>query len=287
MFRRFFFFTFVAGLFFLQSLSAQAFSLSPTKQTVSVDPGQQHTVRVSIQNTDTETIIIEPLIDSFSVDSDTGLPVFGVESRAKEWVTALSQKATLLPGEERVFTYAIAVPEQATPGAYYLGLFAQTVSDGESIQAQTRLGSLLFLYVAGDVQESLVRDDFSAQQGIFFQTNPSVFLQLANTGNIHVIPQGEIVATNIFGKEVWRASFNDQQIKVFPDEKMRRDIDIEKLPLTAIGPIHVSAHIQYGITQQTFSTGTSFWIVPPVVTVIILFLIGAVLLFFIQRKKRV
>jgi len=283
--KRFLFVILFSVFFFLPAYCTHAFSIEPTKQTISIDPGVEATVFVTVLNSEKKVITVEPDIDSFSVDSATGLSEFGIQDDAEDWVHATPKSATLSPGEQQVFAYTITVPKNAVPGAHYLGLFAKSTSTNGTVEAQSRVGSLLFLYVAGEIRESLLRDTFFSGRSYFFGQTPTIFLQLTNNGNIHVVPQGELVAIDMFGKEVWRGPVNEKNIKVFPRETFERTIQLESLPKTVFGLVYVSLHVRYGLTEQVFTMGTSFWLIP----FFMVYLVGGgvILLFvFFKIKKR-
>ena len=265
---------------------ADAVTISPTKQSLTLNAGETKTVFVTVTNDSAENVTLTSSVDPFTVDSDTGTALFGQSDVAQRWISISPRNATVRANAQERIAFTISVPEDAPPESHYLGLFAETKPADGDVVAGTRIGSLLFLYVAGSFQESFVPQDFSPDRPVVFAAAPSVFLHAINEGNIHVIPQGEVVATDVFGRVVAGIRLNEEQIKVFPKKSFVRPILFDNLPKTVVGPLDVRVRIVYGLSEQTFFSHTRVWVFPP----LFLGLLGAVLVSFVLivavRKHR-
>ncbi len=277
------FFTFLVGVFLLFDCSnVFAFSVSPLKQTMIVAPGSEVEFSIDVINDSTEVKSFLPEVEGFEVDSETGSANFGNFSDAQNWTKVGSSKLTLQPNEKGGVKFLFDVPESAQPGAYYLGLFAKEVNAGGQVSLSSRVGSLLFLYVEGEVREDLVRTNFSASKKVFFSQEFEIALDLENKGTIHVIPRGQVVFKNILGQEVGKVYLNLDQRKVLPRGVWHETLKIETNDPRAIGPIKAELTVVYGLTQNQISDITSFWYFPnwvfymlgPVIVLIIIILVG-------------
>lgn len=264
--------------------STQALSITPTKQAITVEPGAQQDVRVTIINEGPTATVLKTLVDPFSSDTATGLPVFGESDEAAAWVDILPRKLTLRPGEQTDVTYTIRVPKNAEPGAHYLGLFAQTQSEEVGIAAGTRIGSLLFLYVAGDVQESLLRRNFSATKSFFISSDPTISLQMVNEGTIHVVPTGEIVIQDMWDRRIEVRPINPENRKVLPRAVFDRSFVFSDLPIAVIGPVTAYASVNYGLTNQTMTASTTFWVLPVPILIATLIICACILFLLFYRR---
>ncbi|PJA89719.1 MAG: hypothetical protein CO137_02815 [Candidatus Magasanikbacteria bacterium CG_4_9_14_3_um_filter_32_9] len=257
------FFTFLVGVFLLFDFSnVFAFSVSPLKQTMIVAPGSEVEFSIEIINDSPEVKSFLQEVDGFEINSETGIANFGNFSDAQNWTKVGSSKLTLQPNEKGEFKFLFDVPESAQPGAYYLGLFAKEVNAGGQVSLSSRVGSLLFLYVEGEVREDLVRTNFSASKKVFFSQEFEIALGLENKGTIHVSPRGQVVFKNILGQEVDKVYINLDQRKVLPRGIWQETLKIETNDPRAIGPIKAELTVVYGLTQNQISDITSFWYFP-------------------------
>lgn len=277
------FFTLLVGFFSLFGYSnVLAFSVSPLKQTMIVAPGSEVEFSIDVTNDSIEVKSFLPEVEGFEVDAETGIAKFGNFSDAQNWTKVGSSKLTLQPDEKGEFKFLFNVPESAQPGAYYLGLFAKEAGATGQVSLSSRVGSLLFLYVEGEVREDLVRTNFSASKNVFFTPEFEIALDLENKGTIHVSPRGQVVLKNILGQEVGKVYLNLDQRKVLPRGVWHESIKIGTTDIRAIGPIKAELTVVYGLTQNQISDVTSFWYLPnwffymlgPVIVLIIMILVG-------------
>ena len=264
---------------------AAAFTITPLRHTVVLDPGETKELPLFVVNDEQQPLTVSGEVDAFTIDSETGQAVFGAKDEAKNWVKPVSGERTVEPGQHGELEFAITVPKDATPGAHYLGIFAKQSPGPGTVGIGARAGALLFLHVSGSVREELVRDDFSADSRWLFFGSPNIFLQLHNEGTIHVIPQGEIQVVNARDKVVATLPLNSESEAIYPGSKWRQVYHLEKISWTNIGPLTIRLQTQYGITKQVISDEVKVWYVPmvvvgPVVVVVVL------LSFFVVRRTR-
>ncbi|MCF6276982.1 MAG: DUF916 domain-containing protein [Candidatus Magasanikbacteria bacterium] len=252
----------ISSFFVLSTPDVFAFSVSPLKQTNIVKPGEEVEFFVDIINDSDEKSSFIKEVDGFIIDSETGIAKFGQFSDAQNWVNTESSKLVLKAGEKGKIRFLFTIPESAQPGAYYLGLFAKKVNSGGQVALSSRIGSLLFLYVEGEVSEDLVRTTFSVSKKLFFTPEFEFALGLQNKGTIHVSPRGQVVLKNIFGKEVGKVYINLDQRKVLPRGVWHEVLKIEDVGIGAIGPLRVELTVVYGLTQNQIHDVESFWYIP-------------------------
>lgn len=267
--------------FLLSPDYARALSISPLRQTIVIDPGKSSVVELTVQN-DTDTITnLQPNIDAFRIDPDTGRASFGAADMAKQWITWKTDPITLAPGEKGTLTFSIAVPAKAESGGHYLGLFANTIGPG-AVGLSSRVGSLLFLYVGGRAEESLTRKLFSSDRAWYWSLPLRFFLSLENTGNIHAVPEGGLVIANMRGRRIVAVPINPEKRKLLSHGEWHENYIIDGLSWRDIGPLTATVFVQYGVTHRRIADTISFWYTP--IWLVVFCLIIFLLLFFLGLK---
>lgn len=246
---------------FVFPLTARALSIAPVRHTAVVDPGQKTVVRLTVANDSEEANTVTFEVDAFTIEKKTGRPIFGAADPAKAWITA-PPRLTLAPGEQRNVRFTVAVPEKAAAGGHYLGLFVKSAPTAGQVRIGSRVGTLLFLYVGGAVQESLVRQDFSVDKAWYLWPPVHLSLQLENIGTVHSTPEGAMIIRRDSGREIARLPLNPRGKKVLPGGFWREEYEFRKLGWRDTGRVTAVAMMQYGVTKQAITDTITFWYVP-------------------------
>lgn len=264
---------------------ASAIEVRDLRKEISVDPGQEQIVTIEIANDTQETRILETEVDSFVVDPISGIALFEGTDPAELWVTPTENEVSLLPGEAKKLSFTVRVPGFAEPGAHHLGLFVAERAPESQVGLGSRIGTLLFIQVAGIQEERVDVVSFVPQQSFVAGARATVELVLRNTGSVKVTPAGEIRATDMFGRTVGTAPVNQSQRTLFSG--MRTE-EVITFPTDGffIGPVTVSLFATYGVTTQVLSNVTTIWVIPRSVLVLIGAAIVTVVLLRIRRHKR-
>jgi hypothetical protein len=290
------------------SLYAQEQQLSITVANslfqLNLQPGETWTSAITVVNNNDYdmTLYARPVL--FGPSGESGKPVFidppiAPESQHPDdstlagWVT-VPQRGFVI---EREQTYklpvAITVPEDAVPGGHYAAILIGNEApegsvEGGTVNVTSSIASLIFLRVAGDVIEDGRIRDFFTKKSIYQDPEATLSFRFENQGNVHLLPQGNIVIYNMFGKERGFIPINHQRSdgqshygSVLPES-------IRKFTYTwtadagiwDIGRYRAEITINYGKEQkQTALAKTYFYILPIVPLIEILGGIIAVLLF--------
>lgn len=276
-----FFFIITLVVFFAFPLGSEAIELSPLRHTLTVDKGEKEIVSIFVTNDQEEQIIITPEVDGFTIDNKTGAAQFGQDDAAKKWITTKEERFELEPNETKEIVFRINVPENTPPGAHYLGLFAKQDADKGQVGIGSRVGTLLFLYVAGEIEESLYRKDFSTNKQLYFLPKFSISLQLQNNGNIHLIPEGQVILLDRKGNVIAQKNLNPEQQKVFPKNVWQQNYLFENISNKHIGELQSLVQIQYGNSEQKIMDSVSFWYIPKIFIIYGLTALGALIIILI------
>jgi hypothetical protein len=165
----------------------------------------------------------------YAVDATTG-ETSGAVYRSKgeprrdvgRWISISSQTLSLGPGESRIVSFAVHVPDDAKPGQHLGGLVAQRSSstvkggskeggkgNGKENSFKIKINALSVLAVQVDLPGP--ERPKMALSGIEAGNQPghqSILLGIGNTGNVLVKGAGSVKVATRSGRQVLKQSFN-------------------------------------------------------------------------------
>lgn len=273
---------------FLFGNSANALTISPLKNIITVAPGGQARVLVTALNEEMKEIVVESQIQGVQQDKN-GKTVLTLNSDvAESWVVIEKEKKTLKSGESTVLEFAINVPSNAVPGTHYLGLGVKQFSLGKSGIAG-EISSLLLLQVAGEAHESLLIENFYGHQSQLYKNEWPYFLQIKNNGNIELPLGGNVDILDAKGVKKFSAELVLGN-KLLPQTERVADriLSFDSKKINLPGKYFVKMNIRYGFTNQMVSVVRSFWYFPvwSMVAAGLVVLILVILLVLAVKLKR-
>lgn len=200
-----------------------AFGLDPGIIELNGKPGDVLHGLVNITNTETDKKDCFLDIQSFEPSGVSGQQSFHAaksENDLPNWIFVQSPRIRIEGKTTNKVEFEIRIPKQAEPGGHYAVIFFSNVPPSISADVSitgSRIGALIFLTVDGSVVRSFQVNEASAVKDVVRGTMP-VELQYSveNTGNTHIIPQGSVSISNIFGSTVANISFNTKRGRVLP-----------------------------------------------------------------------
>lgn len=287
----------------LQFVSAQtdsvSLSVTPTLFEMAAEPLQVWNSNVKVINNNRYPLTVYMSVTNFAPQGETGqgkfLPVFEDVtdgSTLAEWIEITDQPVVLGPGESKQVPFSVRVPEDATPGGHFAAIMVGTrpPDSDASFQIKTSqiVTSLFFVRIAGDVIENGVVREFTTSKSFYQEPNATFEVRFENKGNVHIQPQGEIVITNMWGKERGTIPINHKTHfgNVLPESIRKFEFTWKGEPsFSDIGRYTAVLTLAYGSDNRKFVTSkTFFWVIPvkPLLTVvgtfvlIVLFILWAV-----------
>jgi len=267
-------------------------TISPLTFDINVNPGETLTNYITLTNTDSFPLSLTISAQDFTaigeqggVLIDEGIPP---EISAKSWIIFDANSFVLGPAESKEVQFTLNVPLEAEPGGKYISVIASTgltVNEGTAVGTAQKVGALLLIRVAGEVQEKLSVKSFDAPE--FLEYGPVPFrLRFENTGTVHVRPAGLLIIKNVRGKKVAEISLPQkrvlpQTIRLIGEEQgllwdMRWGLGKYTADVTAV----------YGGINESLSASTSFWVIPWKVLASGLFILTALIVFLIKARHR-
>ena len=204
--------------------------ISPTIIELNGEKGKSYDIKLKITNITTKDQTYYATVNDFQAQDETGSPRIITENNAPSsasiasWVTPID-KVTLNPRQSKELLAKITIPNNAEAGGHY-GIIRFGNQPGTTGQVGASLaasaGPLVLVRVDGEVKESLTTADFYTQhkgkKQSFFEQGPVDFVErLTNNGNVHVKPKGDIVVTNMLGRQVGSVKVNDNNGNVLPN----------------------------------------------------------------------
>jgi len=251
MFRRFTLISCVlVGLIFF-IVPAQAFTISPLRFLVTIDPGSSQTVAVDIKNNENADITVKPVVLGARQNAKGRTEFLSGVNQAEGWVKADVGSFAIAKNETKKINFTVSAPSMASPGSYYLAVGAQQAGSGGQIGLSGRLLTLLTVQVAGTAQEKLTINKWQAAQYFIVKKVWPFQLEIKNSGNVEVSYRAVAIVRNWSGDEKMRYTLVEKEnILAGTDRSDNYSVDVEGQYFWP-GLYQVQAQVDYGLTGQT------------------------------------
>ena len=175
--------------------------VSPIISEQSALPREQLNIPIVVYNT---TNAVQPLQTSVTEANPQGVQgglSFGNSIAAAQWVAIEPDQAILEPNSHSTFVAHVTVPQNALAGdrafAILFSPFSQ--SQGEQINIQTQIASLLFLRVQGELRE---QGSAALSSPPWWMPSTPFTLSFQNTGTVREQFSGALVITDWHGHQI-------------------------------------------------------------------------------------
>lgn len=130
-------------------------TISPLRTEFVITPGTVMGGNVTVYNNTIQDMTVNMSAEGFGVKNIQYDYSFDPGSLIVDWTRFMTSVFTLLPGKSQTVSYTISAPIGAEPRGRYVSLFATTSlqSTGGGFESQERVGSLLYITIAGDVTQ--------------------------------------------------------------------------------------------------------------------------------------
>jgi len=283
------------------------FVLGPGKTELWMDPGDSFIKQLLITNRLGKTMNFKIAIEDFegSRNPEETVVLKGEERglfSLKDYFHLEISEFILSHGQRMVLPVEISIPEDAEPGGLYGIVLVSTTPpelttevEKEKAKGQmsliTRLGTLFFIRVKGDVVEDGFLKELKIKEAKkFYEKGPISFeILFENNGNVHLTPYGIIEITNLFGKKVGEVEVDPYF--AMPDSVRLREVQWNREFL--FGRYTASLLLNRGYQDMIDRKSVEFWIIPwkviltglVILFLIILFLRWIASHFEIRRKR--
>ncbi len=269
-----------------EPLTVRAFTISPARYLVTVDPGGQQKISLTVKNDEAENLVFKFSVTGMVVDS-AGRPRFGNGiDEAENWVKPEVGTLLIVSGGQKKINFIIRVPSGASPGAHYVGL---TVQPEEPLGGQEnligRLISLVNLQVAGEVNENLEIIRWRGKKSLTGQERWDFDLEFKNNGTIEVPLSGTVTVKNWRGQDLFSIPLTmGNPLLAHATRSLTPSIEAGQR-LNFPGFYSVQAQITYGKTKQVVSATTTLWYFPRQILITSGLILLVLTTLIIWRKK--
>lgn len=212
------------GLIRAQTVSEQPMNLtlSPISVSLETDPGIPVTTQIKVRNNQAHPEKLELKIGTFKADETGERPILletVPDAEFLSWLTPSVNQLTAPPGEWVTFNLTFAPPTHASLNYYYTVYLSRTEAPTSSTQTVIQ-GSPAILVLttvkSPYAQRALELESFSLTHS-WSEFLPQQFLvKIKNTGNVHVVPAGNIFIDGQGQKDVAVLSLNPNGNAILP-----------------------------------------------------------------------
>lgn len=281
--------------------SGQALEIGPPVISLSGNPGETVTTLISLRDVSPSPLIVTSELNDFVANGEDGTPRVLVDGETtpysiKEWVRPIPV-LNLQPREIVSQEVVIDIPSNAAPGGYY-GIIRFTGTppelEGTGVALNASLGSLIFLKVNGQANESLTIEDLTVTSGGVTNTIVegipiTVSSRVKNTGNTFERPVGLITIKDLFGNVVATLPVNQEQRTILSDSTRKFDQQLDNTVVGdrfLFGGYTAEIVIDYGSDGKQVKESLTFWVIPyrMIAAIVIGLIVGFFILRFVIRR---
>ena len=257
---------------------SQSISVTPPLFQLSIKPGDVWQSTVRVVNTNNFPLTVFADVVNFVPEGEGGLgkfmPVLNkdeIKATLAEWIDIAQGPYTIPEGRTQEISFFVDIPQDASPGGHFAAILVSTEppkSDTGPLALVTTqtVATLFFTRIEGDVIEKASIREFSVVDRSIELPVAEFSLRVENKGNVHIQPRGNIIITNMWGKERGIIPVNNDTHfgNVLP--LSIRDFRFTwkgERSLTDIGRYKAMATLAYGEDGiQTVTEATYFWVIP-------------------------
>ena len=273
-----------------QDITASAsVSVSPTLFELDLKPGDVSVSSMKVINLSNKVQSYEMEIKPF-VGNELGeakiVPDDDPAYSLGSWVKINPEKFSLAPSASQEVKFTVSVPKDAEPGGKYGSVLATLsdkgeVSSGTGAVTRSKVGSLVLVAIAGEINYAAYVKDFSVTQRRYEKSPVTFTTRLHNDSTVHIKPKGFITLTNIFGSQAAQMNFEQKNILPNSDRLLTQAYD-QPLP---IGRYKASLNLVYG-TGQTLAAQIVFYVLPLWLIILAAIALGLFVQFLIYRRRQ-
>ncbi|MCG2690737.1 DUF916 domain-containing protein [Candidatus Parcubacteria bacterium] len=219
-------------LILVPKTGADALTISPPVIEIDADPGAVIQEEIRIINTTDQPQIFYVSTADFAAGGEAGEPAFLSAEQDYPyslipWLT-LSDKEIFLPSWERAqVKVTITIPQDASPGGHYGGVFFETrapeITSEIGVGVVSKVGTLILTRVSGKVieQANIIAFGTQTAKELFSKRPIAFYTRFENSGNVHLKPVGKVDIYNLLGRVVASLEVNENGGNVLPGSARR------------------------------------------------------------------
>jgi hypothetical protein len=248
-------------------------SIRPAVIEETLDPGIFKQYSITIRNLNDADQRYYLFTRNISGVKDGGVPIFANDNLERtgfelaSWIDLPVTEVDLRAREEVTVEFFMQVPENASPGGHFGGVFVSVdppniENSGAAVAYQ--VANIIAIRVSGDAVEEASIRQFSTSKFLYGSQNVEFSVRIENTGNVLIRPVGPFEIYNMLGKKVGNLVFNENQAGVFPGATQTFSNIIWERDSVGFGRYEAIVSPIFGDqgAKKTISSTVTFWILP-------------------------
>lgn len=271
----------------------KSITISPPKTEYTVNAGDTVQGYQEVTNNSDEPLqfVLETqdfvVLDNYGTPTMVTSPTYPKRFSAKSWLTLSPETFILAPHVKQTISYAISVPDDASPGGHYAAIIykpqiLQPTQQGAVVH--TSIASLFLISVSGVVEENATTQ--LTTDNLFQEFGPiHLLLRITNNGDNHIKPTGSITFYSMFGNRIEQQDI--KQYNIFPTAN--RDYPMVFGNTWMIGRFEARFLGTYGVNNNLpLVASVYFWIIPWKLLTIAVFVVVVIILgILVMIKKKI
>ncbi|MBR3256789.1 hypothetical protein IKG02_00650 [Candidatus Saccharibacteria bacterium] len=270
--------------------AAEAFSLSPMYDMVSLTPGETFESSFTIVNpaSSTTNFYYELHVEPFTQDNEQNITATanGHYTDITEWIELSKTEGVVPPNSSEIVGYKINVPSDAPAGGQYGSISVSSKKDEESkegfsIHEVFEMGYLIYAEVAG---ETVRKGDITDVTVPSFMFTGEIYgsAMTKNEGNVHSASTQTLQIFPLFSKEeVYTNEEDPKTVWIMPGNTTLSKVSWKETP--SMGVFHVIYNVEY---EGVESKVDKYVIVCPIWLLIIIIACVFLIIFSIVFTKK-
>lgn len=271
-------------------------SISPTRYDLQVDPGKSSEIKIDIKNISGADIEAKVAINDFTSDGQTGQPRIitnpkqVIPQSIRNFLDAVGD-VPLKKDETKNITIKLQVPQNTPPGAYY-GIIRYSAvrqgadqNQGNNVSLTASVGVVVLLTVPGTIKQQVQVLNVAAFNDTLANNSSSFYLKppkaagvtINNLGNGFADPFGNVVVSDMFGKQVYSYQLNGTTPRSVVLPGSTRNFKDSVQNIKKPGRYTLTANVSYGNGGEIIVVKSAFWYLPVWIIFILVVLLAALI----------
>ncbi len=196
-------------------------TLSPITISINTKPNEKRASIIKIRNNGDTTETLSATFGTFTTDETGEKPILldpSEHDQSLSWISIDEPTFSVSPGEWKTLTVTFSPPEDAALSYYYTLLFERKTNTIDNGQTKIKGAPALLILTTVDspqAKKELSLTSFSASHVLEFLPQ-TFYVKIKNSGNVHVVPKGNIFIDGQGKKDLTVLSLNPSGLSVLP-----------------------------------------------------------------------
>ena len=206
-------------------------TLSPTFINLTTDPGKSVDSQFRVTNNNAFDEYLQVVVAKMDVGSDGQVVLRDItaEDEFARWLTLSEEQFIIGPNQAKTVRFTLNPPDSASLGYYYTLLVTRVRPSEQEGQPQAVISGSAGITVLLDVRSPNAKKelqvvDFKPSSMVYEYLPTTLKATIKNTGNVHVVPFGDVFFDSMFNEEIAVLPMNQGRGNVLPNAERTFDV---------------------------------------------------------------